>query len=612
MASSHEFVLSRIVTGMRRVTLIALVGLMLGLAACGRQMMADTPDLPTAAATAAALPSLPPDTIPAPTDTLAPSPLPTIEPSPTAPPSPLPEPSPSILPEPTDASDLSLNYTDVILHPVPVIYAGDKVTFQLLPFVPDGIAVTDVNAVVLVNGEQVAAGTLDRRNWNGQAEGIYEWAWDTTGLSGDYEIQVILDPDDLIQAGDDDPNNNSVTLTATVRVATGQAARDAAATWETLETNCCVVHVVSGTAASRDLPTLLPLLESAVQQASSRLNEQPSQKLQVYFIDRIVGQGGFAGTDMVVSYVDRRYAGGGLFELLVHEAVHIIDQQFAPQRISFLAEGLAVWASGGHYKPEDLRQRSAALLALNKYVPLAQLVNDFYPVQHEIGYLEAAGFVTYLIERAGWSTFRDFYSDVSADDGPTLAEALDVNLQRYYGASLDQIESEWLAELRSAPVDPVAVSDLATTIRYYDVARRYQAAYDPTAHFLSAWLPHPTEVREFGNPGDLNRRPEAEMNVTLEVMLEAADRALRAGDYERSNVILDSVSNILDNNGAVIDPMATNYLKIVRAAAEYDYQLHQVDLAGNTARAVATQAPSIRLTSLVMELRGQNWVILSH
>jgi hypothetical protein len=48
---------------------------------------------------------------------------------------------------------------------------------------------------------------------------------------------------------------------------------------------------------------------------------------------------------MVVSYVDRRYAGGGLHELLVHEATHILDQQFAPQRISFLAEGLA---SGGN------------------------------------------------------------------------------------------------------------------------------------------------------------------------------------------------------------------------------------------------------------------------
>jgi hypothetical protein len=503
-----------------------------------------------------------------------------------------------------------------VLHPVPVIYAGDNVTFQLLPHVPDGINVGDVTTAIFVDGIQVAGGPLDRRNWNGQAEGIYEWAWDTTGLEGEYLIEVVLDPADTIQVGDEDIANNTVAVTATVVVPTGQAARDAAATWETTEINCCLIHVVSDTAAARDLPTLAPLVEAAVQQAASRLAVQPSQKLHVYFIDRVVGQGGFAGTDVVVSYVDRRYAGGGIYELLVHEATHILDQQFAPQRISFLAEGLAVWATGGHYKVEDLRQRSAALVSLGAngggYVPLTDLINDFYPVQHEIGYLETAGFVTYLIERGGWATFKDFYSDVSADDGATLAEAVDVNLQHYYGAPLAQIEAEWLASLQAAPLDPAAVEDLRATIRYYNVARRYQEIYDPTAHYLSAWLPHPTQVREFGNPADLTRRPEEEMNVMLEVMLAAADEAMRGGDYARAHVILDSVDNILDNNGAIIDPMATSYLAIVRAAAEYGYELQYVNLMGESARAMATQAPNIHLTSLVMEKRGPIWVILSH
>ncbi len=598
---------------MQRIVLVILAFIAVGLTACNRQTGAAavpteslaSPVAQPPAAVDPTAPMIPTDTL-SPTDTSAPALPPT-----DAPPA-SPEPTPSAAPDPTDAADLSLNYTDVVLHPVPLIYAGDKVTFQLLPHVPDGINVSDVTAAIFVDGVQVAGGPLDRRNWNGQAEGVYEWAWDTTNLSGDYRIEVVLDPSDAIQAGDEDPANNSVAITATVTIPTGQAARDVAAMWETTETNCCVVHVVSGTAAARDLPTLIPLMDSAVQQAAGRMGIEPSQKLHVYFIDRVVGQGGFAGTDMVVSYVDRRYAGGGLYELLVHEATHILDQQFAPQRISFLAEGLAVWVSGGHYKAEDLNRRSAALLALGQYVPLTDLINEFYPVQHEIGYLEAAGFVTYLVDRAGLNTFKSFYSDVSSDDGASLAEAVDINLQRYYGASLAQIEGEWVAMLRSAPADPAVMEDLRTTIRYYDVARRYQETYDPTAHYLSAWLPHPTQVREFGNPADLTRRPETEMNVTLEVMLTAADTALRAGDYARANVVLDSVSNILANNGAIIDPMATSYLNIVRAAAEYGYELHTVDLTGNSARAMATQAPNIRLTSLIMELRGQNWVILSH
>ena len=599
---------------MQRITLVVLVFIALGLAACNRATGASAPTVaatvaPVQTATGGGVTAVDPATLPAaPTETLPPpSPsLPTDAPSPSA------VPSPTVLPDPTDAADLSLNYADVTLYPVPLIYAGDKATFQLLPHVPDGINIGDVTAIIAVDGVQVAGGPLDRRNWNGQAEGVYEWAWDTTGLSGEYRIEVVLDPGDAIQAGDEDPLNNTVAITALVTVPTGQAARDAAAVWETTETNCCIIHVVSNTAASRDLQALAPVLEKAVQQAADRLTIQPSQKLHVYFIDRVVGQGGFAGTDMVVSYVDRRYAGGGLYELLIHESAHILDQQFAPQRISFLAEGLAVWVSGGHYKVEDLKQRSAALLAMEQYVPLAQLINDFYPVQHEIGYLEAAGLVTFLIDRGGWNTFKSFYTEVSTDDGPTLADAVDVNLQRYYGATLAQIENEWRGTLASMTVDPAVVEDLRTTIRYYNVARRYQELYDPTAHYLSAWLPHPTQVREFGNPADLTRRPETEMNVTLELMLTAADAALRAGDFARANVILDSVGHILDNGGTIIDPMATSYLNIVRAAAEYDYELHMVELQGNTARAMATQAPNVRLTSLVMELRGTSWVILSH
>ena len=157
-----------------------------------------------------------------------------------------------------------------------------------------------------------------------------------------------------------------------------------------------------------------------------------------------------------------------------------------------------MWASGGHYKAEDLNQRAAALLATGSYVPLAQLIDDFYPVQHEIGYLEAGGFVTYLVDRGGWSRFKEFYSDVASDDGATLSAAVDANLQAYYGMTLAQLESEWLAALQSRPADPLVVDDLKTTVRYYDVVRRYQAAYDPTAHFLSAWLPHPNQVRELG------------------------------------------------------------------------------------------------------------------
>lgn len=595
---------------------ILLLWLSLGLVACGPDPSASA-SLPTAAPVEATLtlPSTdaPLTDAPLPTDTVPATDPPTSEP--TGLPSPLPPETATapVVESPTAAlPDLSIVVEGVVMHPVPTIYAGDKVTFQLLPFVPESIDVSAVMATILVDGVPVASGPLERRNWNGQAEGVYEWAWDTANQTGDHEIRVVLDEADTLQQGDENPDNNLAVFTTTVVASTLRPTAEDTAEWVTAETACCVAHVVSETAAARDFNMLLDELERAVQFAAVRLNVTPTRKLEVYFIDRVVGQGGFAGSDMVVSYVDRPYAGGGLRELLVHEAVHVLDQEFAPRRIAPLAEGLAVWVTGGHYKPEDISRRTAALLALNDYVPLTQLFNDFYPLQHEIGYLQAGGFVTYLVDRGGWPTFRDFYSNVTSDDGATLAEAVDVNLQQYYGVGLAQMESEWLTYLQGLAPSAAEVDDLATTVRYYDIMRHYQQTYDPTAYFLTAWLPHPTAVREQGNPADFSRRPKEEINIILEVMLEAADRSVRAGDYARANVLLDSVDRILKSNGTFIDPLAITYQKIVRAAAEFDYELQEVDINGNTAYAVATQAPFIRLTTLNMEQRGQEWVILSH
>ena len=286
---------------MQRIAFLLLAVIALSLSACNGQTGAGAPPIAAEpAADPATQPPAPTDTVipptdpatqpPSPTDTVIPPTDPATQPpAPTDPPTVAPTASPTaeVLPSPTNrpahatAIDLALDDADVVLYPVPVIYAGDKVTFQLLPHVPDALSVGDVTAAIYVDGAQIVGGPLDRRNWNGQAEGIYEWAWDTAGLEGQHQIEVVLDPNDAVQAGDENPGNNRVALTMTVEVASGQAARDAEATWQTQEIACCFVHVVSDTAAARDLPTLLPLLESAVTQAANRLAIMPSQKLHV-------------------------------------------------------------------------------------------------------------------------------------------------------------------------------------------------------------------------------------------------------------------------------------------------------------------------------------------
>ncbi len=531
-------------------------------------------------------------------------------PSPT--PSPIPatptaSPAATKTPSPTE---LSISADDVQLYPVPFIVSGDRVTFQVQPHVPQEIIVTDVEVDIFVNDQLVSTGMLDSRNWAGQAEGIYEWVWDTQGQFGDHQIRVVLDGDDLIQEGDANTANNEAVLDVNVRKVGYRPLEERDAIWVTTETDCCQVKVLTRTTAYRDLPELAEAVELAVSQAAIKLQEEPDQKINVFFIDRTVGQGGFAGSEMAVTYNDRAYAGGNLHELLVHEAVHVLDRQFAPQRIKILAEGTAVWASGGHYKPENLDQRAAALLQMGWYIPLSELADNFYPTQHEIGYLQAGAFVKYLVDQFGYPTYREFYSDTTASNTETEAESLDLNLQTYYDASLAELEAEWLSYLESLPRDETELADLETTIRYYEVMRRYQQQYDPTAHFLTAWLPNLLDVQQEGNTADLTRHPQKEINVTLEVMLKNAEAALMEQELVLANVILDSIERILNENGAFADPLSSSYVNIVQTATAFGYEVQNIDLKGDFADVLATTASGVRLTELEFERRRGDWILV--
>lgn len=531
-------------------------------------------------------------------------------------PSPLP---PTDTPAPTEtatalplSSDLAIDASGIWLYPVPEIYAGDDVTFQLAAQLPDMIAPRDVGVHILVDGNLQAEGTLGWRTLGGQAMGLFEWVWETAGQPGLHEVTVILDPADQIQDGDEDTANNVASVTVEVQPAELLPLDEVGARWISRQTQCCNLHVISGTAAERDLEQLAAMTDAAFQFAGARLAEQPIQRFEVYLIDRVIGQGGYASNMMVISYLDRDYAGGGLYEVLVHEAVHLVDRQFAPNRIAFLAEGVAVWATGGHYKQEDIDQRVAAMVAGGLYVPLAELLNSFYPTQHEIGYLEAAGLVNYLVRTYGWDRFRTFYINTNSDDAATMAQVVDVNLQAHFGRTLAEVEEAWLAYLGGLRPEATTLTDLQLTLRFYDVMRRYQVAYDPTAYFLDAWLPPAQEAERRGVTADLNRHPETEINVTLEIMLQAANDALMMGDYNRADVLLNSVSRVLDNGGAFIDPLAVHYLNIVRAAAATGYEAEMVTLNGTQAMVLATRQDGrggAALTELTLVLNDQTWIL---
>lgn len=506
--------------------------------------------------------------------------------------------------------DLALTADDVFVYPGPDVYSGDDVTFYVLAQVPDSISPSDVEVELQIQDLLTLTSALNGRNLAGEAVGLFAWAWETEGLAGDYAATVTLDPGDEITVGDENPDNNQVTLSVPVHPSRFRPPQEIGASWVTADTDCCILHVVSGTAAHRDLSRLRETVDAAVQEAAARLRVEQQEKIDIYLIDRVIGQGGYAGSNIVVSYLDRNYAGGGLYEVLMHEAVHVLDRQFAPNRIAFLAEGLAVWATGGHYKQENVDQRMGALRRAGLYLPLPDLIEEFYLQQHEISYLQAAGFISYLVNTYGWERVKAFYSAVTPRDGMTLVQVMEQTSQNHFGASLDQVEAGWMAYLDDIPHDPQVTADLLATIRYYDLMRRYQLHYDPTAHFLKAWLPYPQELEERQLTAELTRHPTAEFNVTLEVMLGAVDRALMAGEHTRANVILDSVERVLDNSGQFVDPLSVNYHELVTKLTDLGFEVHQVELEGNRAVAQVTEGRRVTLRAVTMVLRNQAWILL--
>ena len=520
------------------------------------------------------------------------------------------QPPTAIAPPPTVPDDLSLSADGISLFPVPAVYAGDLASVKVVPHLPAGLAPNDVDVRVLVDEEEIVTGNLNWRNLDGDSFGLYEWVWQTDGQQGAHTVTAILDPQDVIQIGDENPDNNTAAISVDVRPRSDLPSAEANAYWFTSETGCCFVHVVSGTAAHRDVSQLLNQVAAAFEIASSRLDQPITERYQVYFIDRIIGQGGYAIDSIVISYLDRDYVGGGLEEVLVHEAVHLLDRQIAPDRITFLSEGLAVWAAGGHYQQEDVDQRMAALLELGRQVPLERAIDEFYAMQHEISYLEAASLMSYLTKTYGWRAVRSFYGSASADDAATLSQAVDLNLQAYFNRTLEQVESDWMAYLEEMPRDREAALNLQSTIRLYDMMRRYQSAYDPTAHYLAAWLLSPEEALERGATADLSRHPASETNVALEAMLQTAGKELQDQDYDGMNALLSSVSRVIANGGDFIDPLARSYLEIVRSAEEMGYQVQQISLSGNKADVLARRPSRSQLVQLQLVLENdQSWTL---
>jgi hypothetical protein len=432
------------------------------------------------------------------------------------------------------AASLQPPVCPVVSHPDGPLYVGDLVSFEVL--LPEGAALPEGEVEVTFEGRVLGRAGFAPYGVGGRMEAVFWWVWDTRGLEPGVHTLTFR-----VLGGEQWQERIHL------RPASEVPPPEPDAHWDYATTACCTVYYITGTDAERDLSTLMEMVDEQAAAVEAALQAEFDQSVTVVFLPRTLGHGGFATDGIYVSYLDRNYAGASTESVIRHELVHILDfRRGAWFRPSLLAEGLAVYLSGGHYKPEALAPRAAALLELNEYIPLSLLVDDFYHQQHEIGYLEAGALVQYLVETYGWQAFDAFYRGMESPSSDGQTAVLEAALRQHFGLDLAGLEQNFLTWLRAQEVSAAERADLRLTVELYDTIRRYQSRYDPSAYFLTAWLPDGATMRERGIVADYLRHPAGWQNSLMESLLVEADRALRGGDYPRARRYVDLVNWLLN------------------------------------------------------------------
>lgn len=559
----------------------------------------------------------------------------------------IPEPGSTQLPptaaKPTKTLTLDADESDshFILqwHPEGPLFVGDQVSLEVIADVQQNLQGKDLLVELktdqgLQRLEQVKFAPY---GLGGRLQATMWWIWDTRSLQpGNYEFVFSLPPGDerwsevvTLHADDERPFD---------AISEG---------WASAESECCTVHYVKGTAAERDLDQILDLADEETRVASQQLGIAPKEKIPLVLLPRVLGHGGFAANEIAISYLDRNYAGSGIPTVLHHEIVHWLDGRLGGEfRPSLLVEGLAVYLSGGHFKEEHLVERAAALLpptsnciavldettrlpdastkgqgqpcSLDWYIPLEQLANNFYPSQHEIGYLQAGALVAYMVDTWGWPAFSDFYRDIhpvqsKENDLPEQnSMAIEAALSQHFAVSFNDLEKSFIGYLSRQTLTREDVVDVYLSVRYFNLLRRYQEFFDPSAYYLYAWLADSAEMRERGITADYTRRKSSPESLALELMFVIADQALRSGDYSRAAQILSEIDLVLENwaidQESAFDhnSLAYDMLSLVLAVQASGYQPERVELEGSLAWVMAS-AVGPEVIALVFERDASGW-----
>lgn len=436
------------------------------------------------------------------------------------------------------------------LHPDGPLYEGDRLSFevQVRNAAPTPIAQGRVEIRrVSPGGEEILAeGLLPKLPPGAFHTTTWTWVWEASP-AGPLSLIVVAQPgEETLWPGD------RITRTISLRPREQLPEVERQAQWAQAESRCCAHHYLTGTATEAGLSQRMAWADEAEAAVRARLGLSARLPTHIVWIPRLLGHGGFAvGDSLILSdpLSDRLLA--DVPTILRHEFTHRMTCAWLEREDClthlppFINEGLAVFIAGGHYRPEPLTLRAAALLHLGGWIPLERLVEDFYTHPHEIGYLEAGAFVEELVRQGGWSRFRAFLQAMERRPGESDREVLDRALQAVYHQDIRGMEARWRERLQASPLDPGQVRDLQFTVAFYEALRAYQRKYDPSAYFLDAWLPDWRRAVREGIVADFMREPEHPEGRRFWGRLQEARRRGLEGDLDGAQEILRALCEAL-------------------------------------------------------------------
>jgi hypothetical protein len=498
----------------------------------------------------------------------------------------------------------------VLFHPDDVLYVGDQVSLEVIP--PPGMDVKGSSLQIQVDppdGQSLPSTNFNPWGIAGREQATFIWSWDTKNLSpGTHTLSFDIHPQGISWT-------EQVNLLPAIDMPPDQAD----AHWATTQTKCCTVYYITNTASERDLAQLTASIDQQAQDAMLKMGANFTEPITITILPRLLGHGGFTSTEISVSYLDRNYASNSWEMVVHHEMIHAIDGRLGGDfRPTLFVEGLAVYLSGGHYKPEPLMPRAAALLPqyLNWYIPLKTLADNFYASQHEIGYLEGASLIEYMVGRYGEPAFNTFYRDIHNKSGESQSDSINAALQKHFAITFDQLEQDFLTALENEPDTASWVEDVRLTVTYYDTMRRYQQLLDPSAYFRTAWLMDNKTMREKGIVADYLRHPHTPSNLALETLFITAHQNWENLDYASASSILAEINSVLDgidrgsNDPFSVSRLTADYLAISDTLQKQGYEVQNISVSGDTASTQVTTSTNIQLEPVNLVRTGGQWSIV--